>query len=107
MEFGGRRIAQVREAGIRRLEVCGLHPPSHYDYRDRAQIREIASECRKQGIEIVAVHGPGAPYQSEDDDERRAAVEEAVAAARATIELGASVFVAHFGISDQSARFIS
>ena len=104
--FGARRIGQIRAAGLTRLEVCGLHPPSHYDYHDRAQVREITSECKKQGIEIVAVHGPGVPYQSDDEDERRAAVEEVVAAAQVAIEMGASVFVAHFGISDQSAKTV-
>jgi len=103
---GAREIAMIREVGITRIEVCGLHAPSHYDYHDAAQVSEIIAECRAQGISIVAVHGPGVPYNSLYEDVRKGAVKEAVASARVAEEMGASVFVAHFGIDEIAEKTV-
>ncbi len=104
--LGARHIAMIREAGISRIEICGLHPPTHYDYRDASQLSEVKSECQKQGASVVAMHGPNLPYGSPYEGVRRAVVEEGVASARAAKDMGASVFVAHFGTTDCSARTV-
>jgi len=104
--FGAREIGMIREAGITRIEICGLHPPTHYNYHDTAQVSEIVSECRDQGVAIVAVHGPGLPYDCPYEEVRRAVVREAVASARVAEDMGASVFVGHFNTSDRSARTV-
>jgi len=101
-----RHIAMIREAGITRIEVCGLFLPSHYDYHDRAQVSEIMTECDRQGISIVAVHGPNLPYDCAYEEVRRAVVTEAVAAARVAAEMGASIFVAHFNTNKFAERTV-
>jgi len=102
--IGARQIAMIREAGISRVEICGLHPPTHFDYRDRAQVSEIIWECRAQGVSVVSVHGPGIPYDCPYEGVRKVVVEEALVAARAAEEMGASIFVAHFNITEPSQR---
>ena len=104
--LGARQMATIREAGITRVEICGLHPPTHYDYHNRTQVREIMDECRRQGIRIVAVHGPGVPYDTPYEAVRRGAVEEAIASARVAAEMGASVFVAHFNTGEHAERTV-
>lgn len=104
--IGAREMAMIREAGIERVEICGLHAPTHYDYHDKAQVAEIIAECRQQGITIAAIHGPGVPYNSPYEEVRRAAVSEAVASARVGEEMGASIFVGHFGIDEGSAKTV-
>jgi len=101
--LGSRGIAMIREAGIERMEICGLHEPTHYDYHDKAQICEITKACRAYGVSLVSVHAPGLPYNCPYEDVRRAVVKEAVCAARVAEEMGAGVFVAHFGV-DQWGR---
>ena len=96
----------IREAGITRVEICGLRPPTHYDYHNRTQVQEIMDECRTQEIRIVAVHGPGVPYGTPYEAVRRGAVEEAVASARIAEEMGASVFVAHFSTNEHAERTV-
>ncbi len=104
--LGAREIGMIREAGITRMEICGLHPPTHYDYHDVAQVSEITAECQKQGIAIVSVHGPGLPYDCPYEEVRRAVAKEALASARVAEEMGASVFVAHFNATDCSERTV-
>lgn len=114
--IGAREIAQMRQAGITRIEIGALFAPSHFDYRDRDQVSEIVSECHNQGISIVSFHGPiirGYPkgpllgVESEDEEERKAAVAEAVFAARVAEEMGASIVVGHFGFSAQSEKTVT
>lgn len=104
--LGARQMAMIREAGITRVEICGLHQPTHYDYHNRTQVKEIMDECRTQEIKIVAVHGPGVPYDTPYEAVRRGAVKEAVASARVAEEMGASVFVAHFNTGEHAERTI-
>ena len=104
--FGGRQIAMIRDAGIRRFEICGLYPPTHYDFRDRAQVDEIISECRSQGVSVVSMHGPAVPYGCPYEEVRRATVKVGVAAARVAEEMGASIFVAHFDTNDSSEKTV-
>ncbi len=104
--FGAREIATIREAGLTRIEICGLHPPTHYDYHDARQVSEITAECRTQGVSIVGAHGPGLPYDCQYEEVRRAVVREAVASARVAEEMGATVFVGHFNTNEHSERTV-
>jgi len=104
--FGARQVAMIREAGMSRIEICGLHPPTHYDYHDTAQVSEIKAECDKQGISIVAVHGPGLPYDCPYEEVRRAVVKEAIVSARVAEDMGASIYVGHLGINERSERTV-
>ncbi len=105
--IGAREISMIRQAGIARVEICGYHPGSHYDHRNQAQVSEIIAACQKQGVTIVAVHGPNVPYNSEYEGVRKAVVKEAIIAARAAEEMGASIFVAHFGKDEHSVKTVS
>ena len=104
--FGAREIGMIREAGITRIEICGLMPSAHYDYHNPAQVSEITSECQDQGVAIVAVHGPSLPYNCPYEEVRRAVVKEAVASVRVAEQMGASIFVGHFGTNDHAARTV-
>jgi len=98
-KLGPRHVALWRRLGIPGMEVCGWDPPGeyhHYDYNNSHQLREISSEARNQGVDIVSVHAPRVPLSSESEHERRQAVGELAAAAEAALELGASIFVCHF-----------
>ena len=104
--LGARHIAAIRAAGITRIEVCGIGSPKHFDFGNRQQAADVVRECREQGIETVSFHGPTVEYAATDEEERGAAVKEAAAAARVAEEVGASVMVCHFGISEESKRTI-
>ncbi len=99
-------IAMIREAGISRIELCGLFGPGHFNYRDPKYLAEIKRACERQGVSVVSVHAPCPDYADSDDDKRAAAVEDTVIAGHAAAELGASVFVAHFGICERSEESI-
>ena len=105
--LGAAELGIIRAAGITRIEICGLYPPTHYDYHDAAQISEIITESQKQGIAIVAVHSPALAYDCPYEQVRRAVVKEAVASARVAEEMGASIFVGHFNTNDLSAMTVS
>lgn len=105
--IGAREISMIREAGIVRVEICGFYPSSHYDHRNRTQVSEIIAECQKQDIAIVSVHGPTVSYNSEYEGVRKAVVKEAIMAARVAEEMGASIFVAHFGKDEHSVKTVS
>ena len=106
--LGAREIAAIREAGIVRIEM--YLRPWHYDYRNCTQVSAIKAECRKQGVSIVSVHGPSffdPDNPSEDEGQREADVKEGIMAARAAEELGASIFVGHFGVDEQSEKTVT
>ncbi len=104
--LGARQIAAIRDAGITRIEVCGIRSPGHFDYGNSQQAADVARECREQGVEIVSFHGPTVEYAASDKEERAAAVKEVAAAARVAEDMGASVMVCHFGISEESKKTI-
>lgn len=104
--LGARQIAAIRAAGITRVEVCGIGSPKHFDFGNSQQVADVVRECREQGVEIVSFHGPTVEYAAADEEERGAAVGEAAAAARVAEEMGATVMVCHFGISEESKRTI-
>ena len=97
----------MREVGIRRIEICALGTPPHFDVHNRAHISEIVSECEKLGVSIVSMHSPSFPYDSEEEDSRKNAVADGVLAAKVAEEMGARVLVCHFRPEEQSEKSIT
>ena len=104
--IGAREIAQMREWGITRIEVCATGNPAHFDCRDAAQVAEVASECRTQGVSVVSLHSPDLKYAAKDEGERRHAVAEGVYAATVAEEMGAGVMVCHLGTNERSEKTV-
>jgi sugar phosphate isomerase/epimerase len=102
----GRRIAQIREAGITRVEIDGYLSTKHYNYHDKQRVAEIASACKAEGVSVVSVHCPGISYNTEYEEIRRAVVKECILSARVGEELGAKLFIGHFGISEMAEKTI-
>ena len=100
-------IAQMREAGITRIEVCALGTPGHIDIHDRAHISQVISECEKQGISVASMHSPAFPYNSEEEDSRENAAAEGVLAAKVAEDLGARVMVCHLSPDEQSEKSVT
>jgi sugar phosphate isomerase/epimerase len=105
--LNARRIAQIREAGITGIEIDGYLPKSHFDYRDKSQVSEIASECEKQGVKVVSMHCPPIPYGCDYEEVRRGVVKESVLSARVGEALGAELFIGHFGLGETAERTVS
>ena len=101
-----RQIAQVRAVGIERIEISRL--PMAVDYHDPARVREVRRICEAQGVQVVSVHGPlGLAYNREDEEMRRALVEESLAVIRFAAEMGASIYVAHFGYKEHGKKTVT
>ena len=100
-------IAAIRQSGITQIELCMLHAPSCFDYRNRTQVSEIIRACDSLGVSITSAHGPGVPYNSDNEGTRREAVEEAIAAARVAEEMGAQVMVCHLRPDEPSERTVA
>ena len=95
-QLGGRHIAQIREAGMRRIEISSI--PRSIDICNAEQNQEIREACSREGIKVVSVHGPfGLPYGELDESIRKTVVDGSLAAIRFAEEMGASTYVAHFG----------
>ena len=107
LPLGAADIAKMREAGIRRIEICALGTPPHFDVHNRAHISEIVSECENLGVSIVSMHSASFPYDSEEEDRRKKAVADGVLAAEVAEEMGARVLVCHFGTEDRSEKSIT
>ncbi len=106
VELGARQIAEIREAGITRIELSVI--TGCLDYRNRHQVSEIRNECRKQGVTVVSVHGPfKLPYGSEEEAVRKTVVEESLVAIRFAEEIGATIYVAHFGFREHSKKTVT
>ena len=55
----------IREAGITRIELCGFHPPTHYDYHDLADFVQaylLHAEALEQCAASHPEQGHGASY---------------------------------------------
>ena len=101
--LGAEHIAAIRRAGITRIELSLIQ--GCLDYRDQSQTAEILDACRSEGVTVVSVHGPfKLPYGSADEAARKTVVEESLAAIRFAREMGASVYVAHFGFKEHSEK---
>jgi len=94
--LGERQIAEVREAGITRIEFGSFVGRTHYDHRNKAQVSEITKACREQGVTIASVHCACLPYAFEDEPLREFVAKESAACARVAEEMGAAVYVCHF-----------
>jgi sugar phosphate isomerase/epimerase len=106
MRLGARQIAEIRQAGIKRIEISSI--PHSFDYRDYSQVTEVMEECVKQGVEIVGVHGwTKLSPQTEDAEEWRFMIDESLSAIRFAEEVGASIYVAHFGCTEGSKRLVA
>jgi sugar phosphate isomerase/epimerase len=103
--LGAREIAQIRQAGIRHLE---LSTNASFDYRNRKQVSEIARECERVGLNIASFHTALFDHllHSGDERERTRAVREAMVLARTAIEMGAGILTFHLHIHPQSKRSI-
>ena len=103
--LGAQQIAEIRQAGITRIEISSI--PRSFDYYNRCQVTEILAECRKQGITVVGMHGPfELPYGSKDEEAGKMVVEESLSAIRFAEDAGASIYVAHFGCGEHAKRTV-
>ena len=101
--LGAEQIAAIRRAGIARIELSIIQ--GCLDHTDQSQTAEILNACRSEGVAVVSVHGPfKLPYGSEDEAIRKTVVEESLVAIRFAREMGASIYVAHFGCREHSKR---
>lgn len=104
--MGSSVVEEVSRRGIRRIEIFGYGPRSHYDFSDSGQVREIRRACREHGVSIVSVHAPNVPFASEYEGVRKAAVREGLRAARVAVSMGAGIFIGHFGVGEQGERTV-
>ncbi|MHC4509189.1 MAG: sugar phosphate isomerase/epimerase family protein [Planctomycetota bacterium] len=104
--LGARHVAAIRAAGIRHIELTMI--PQRFDVQDRAQVAEILTECRRQKVAIVSVHGNlQRKYNDPDDQKRRVAAAHLLDEIRFAEEAGANILVAHFGTNDQSRKTVT
>lgn len=103
--FGAREVVQIREAGIKHLE---LSTNASFDYRNRKKGSEIARECEKVDLNISSFHTAlfELSFHSGDETERAKAVREAMVLARTAIEMGADILTFHLRINAQTKRSI-
>lgn len=103
--IGEKQIAQIREAGITRIELSINR--GRVDYQSSEKVLALQNVCKRYGVQVVSVHGPfDLPYGSEDESERKHVVKESLEAIRFAEEMGASVYVAHFGHKDHSKKTV-
>ena len=104
--LGARHIAAVRAAGISHIGLTMI--PERIDIHDRAQISEILSECKRQKVRIVSIHGNlQRRYNHPDEQQRRAAAAHLLDEIRFAERAGAGIVVAHFGTNDQSRKTVA
>lgn len=104
-KLGEQHIARIREANIPKIELSVI--TNHLDYHDRAQVNELKQACDSYNIQVASVHGPfKLPYNTADEDVRKRVVEESYIAIQFASEMGASVYVAHFGFQDHGRQTV-
>jgi len=104
--LGEQHFSLLRSLGISKLEIF-----FGWDTGDKKEARQIALGAKNQGLEIVAVHGPSGKFSSAYDDglteeERSRAVKKAILMGEGALEMGASILVCHFGITDASEQSV-
>lgn len=105
VRLGARQIAEIREAGIQKIELSCV--AGCFDYQDQQQASEVLNACEAEGVEIVALHGPfKLPYGEETEEARKQVVSESLPAIRFAEEAGAGIYVGHFGREAHSRRNI-
>ena len=106
IRLGAQQIAEISQAGIKRIEISSIL--NCFDHRNQTQVSEVLGECRKQGVTVVAVHGwVKIPRSFESEEEREAVMEESLDSIRFAEKAGASIYVAHFGCTEQSERMVT
>ncbi|MBT3601764.1 MAG: sugar phosphate isomerase/epimerase [Candidatus Latescibacteria bacterium] len=104
-ELGAQHIARIREANILKIELSVIE--GNLDYHNRGQVDELKNACESNDIAVTSVHGPfKLPYNTADEDVRKRVVEESLLAIQFAAEMGASVYVAHFGFKDHGRKTI-
>ncbi|MDP6042356.1 MAG: sugar phosphate isomerase/epimerase family protein [Candidatus Latescibacteria bacterium] len=104
--LGESHIAKLSEVGIRRIEISSI--PRSFDYHNSSQVAEIKRACQTHNVQVVSVHGPFTlPYNDPDETVRKQVVADSLTAIRFAAEMGASIYVAHFGFKDHSAKTIT
>ena len=104
--LGDQHIAKLSKVGIHRIEISSI--PRSFDYLNTAQVAEIKRACQIHNIQVVSVHGPfNLPYNNADEPVRKQVVEDSLTAIRFATEMGASIYVAHFGFKDHGAKTIT
>lgn len=104
--LAARHVAAIRELGIQRMEL--VMAPTTFDFQDRQQVKEVLTECRKQGVSVVSVHGNlKRKYNDPVEEKRRAAAIALLDEIRFAEEAGAGILVAHFGTDDQARKTVA
>ncbi|MGA1198948.1 MAG: sugar phosphate isomerase/epimerase family protein [Candidatus Latescibacterota bacterium] len=105
-QLGEQHIAKISEAGIPKIELSVI--TNSLDYHNHAQVAELKRACQSHNIEVTSVHGPfKLPYNTADEDVRKKVVEESYIAIQFAAEMGASVYVAHFGFLDHGYKTVT
>ena len=104
--LGESHIAKLKDVGINRIEISSI--PRSFDFHNTAQVNEVKNACQKHSVQVVSVHGPfDLRYNDPDETIRKSVVEQSLIAIRFAAEMGASVYVAHFGFKDHGAQTIT
>jgi len=104
-QLGEQHIAHISEAGIPKVELSVI--TNSLDYHNLAQVAELKRACESHNIQVTSVHGPfNLPYNTADDDVRKKVVEESYIAIQFAAEMGASVYVGHFGFQDHGRKTV-
>lgn len=106
VRLGAREIAAIRENGIQRIELLAKH--ESFDFENRFQVAEVLAECKRQGITVVSIHGNlKLDYRTEDAGTRRGVMRETLNTIEFAEEIGAGIFVAHFGFGENAGRIVT
>lgn len=104
--LAARHVAAIAELGIQRMEL--LMAPRTFDIQDRRQVGDVLSECRKQAVSVVSVHGNlQRRYNDPIEARRRAAAAALLDEIRFAEEAGAGILVAHFGTNDAARKTVT
>ena len=104
--LGARHVAAIRQLGIERIELVMM--PTTFDFRDRQQVAEVLTECRKQGVSVGSVHGNlQRKYNDRNEEKRRAAAAALLDEVRFSEQAGATIVVAHFGTDDPARKTVT
>lgn len=104
--LGARHVAAIRELGTQRIEL--LMAPTTFDFQDQRQVKEVLTECQKQGVSVVSVHGNlQRKYNDPVEAKRRAAAAALLDEIRFAEQAGAGILVAHFGTDDQARKTVT
>ena len=90
-----KKVARIREAGIRYMEISRI--PTAFDWRNKKQVKEIKEACTRNDVVTSGFHCPFDDFKSnlssEDEGLRRAAVADAVDMIHTSADMGADYYV--------------